>query len=78
MEGNTTLHDIINNHSYTLEHLEITVKKCCTINNKSSYALINVYNNKLKKEIFKGWMMSTLTSKNPLEDPKFDLILLNC
>lgn len=78
IEAKTTLHKISIKTPYKIDYLEVKVKKCCTLKNNSSYAFVDVYNNRIEKQIFNGWMMSALPSKNPLEDSKFDLILLNC
>lgn len=78
IEGKTYIQNVKVNEDFRLEFLKIKLTKCCKTEAESSYAFAKIYNDKAKKEIFFGWIASSFPSKNPIEDKKFDIILLQC
>jgi hypothetical protein len=58
--------------------LKIRPLKCCMVEERESYSFLAIQNSKIKKEVFRGWMLSHASSINPFEDAKFDIILVKC
>tara|TARA_B100001540_G_C15448519_1_gene480036 strand:+ start:138 stop:521 length:384 start_codon:yes stop_codon:yes gene_type:complete len=71
------------NQNIDWETLNIEVLYCAsTIPTEipEDYVLVDVYDNinKEKINIYRGWMISSLPSVTPLENPIYDLWLLDC
>lgn len=77
IEGRSETIELSLNKKIKYENLEITLTKCCATN-MQNYGFFTIYDNKTKKEIFKGWQFSQTSSANSLEDIKFDTTLLKC
>jgi hypothetical protein len=77
IEGKSEIIELLTGTDTIYQTLKLKATKCC-LTEDQSYAFIGIENLKLKKEIFKGWLFSRNTTKNGLEDSKFDIILLRC
>ena len=71
------------NQNIDWETLNIEVLYCASTKPTEipeDYALVDVYDNinQEKINIYRGWMISSLPSVTPLENPIYDLWLLDC
>ena len=78
-----TTKEILVNSIVNWETLKIEVLFCASTpptEVPEDYVLIDVYDliNKEKKNIYKGWMISSSPDVTPLENPIYDLWLLDC
>ena len=75
--------DILVNSKISWETLNIEVLYCGSTpptEIPENYVLIDVYDtiNNLNTNIYKGWMISSSPDVTPLENPIYDLWLVNC
>ena len=75
--------EILVNSVVTWETLDIEVLFCASTpptEIPEDYVLIDVYDtiNKKKSSIYRGWMISSSPDITPLENPIYDLWLLDC
>ncbi len=75
--------EILVNSKVTWETLNIEVLLCASTpvtEIPEDYVLIDVYDviNNQKKNIYKGWMISSSPDVTPLENPIYDLWLVDC
>tara|TARA_B100001287_G_C22574608_1_gene477969 strand:- start:551 stop:934 length:384 start_codon:yes stop_codon:yes gene_type:complete len=75
--------EILVNSKVTWETLNIEVFLCASTpvtEIPEDYVLIDVYDviNNQKKNIYKGWMISSSPDVTPLENPIYDLWLVDC
>ena len=78
-----TTKEILVNSIVNWETLKIEVLFCASTpptEVPEDYVLIDVYDliNKEKKNIYKGWMISSSPDVTPLENPIYDLWLVDC
>ena len=78
-----TTKEILVNSIVNWETLKIEVLFCASTpptEVPEDYVLIDVYDliNKEKNNIYKGWMISSSPDVTPLENPIYDLWLLDC